>query len=75
MFLVDWASLAQQWIKMKETTTVMPPGQPVGQQVRPTTCEPTLLRPSQPIDPQGSNVKPPNKAIGDHNNAGLVTGW
>lgn len=74
VFLVDWASLAQQWIKMKETTSTMPPGPPVGQQVRPTPREPTLLRPSQPLDPQGSSVKPPNKALGDHNTAGLVTG-
>lgn len=71
---MDWASLAQQWIKMKEATPAMSPGQPVGQQIRPTTCEPTLLRTNQPIDHQVSNVKPPNKALGDHNNTGLVTG-
>lgn len=55
---------------MKETTPTIPPGQ----QVRSTTCEPNLLRPNQPQNPQNSNVKPPNKTLGDHNAASLVTG-
>lgn len=62
--LVDWASLAQQWIKMKETTPVMPPGQ----QIRPPTCEPNLLGPNQNLGSQNtSNVSTSNKTISDHN--------
>lgn len=69
---MDWASLAQQWIKMKETTSTMPPGQ----QGKSTTCEPNLLRPSQPIIDQQipSNVTASNKALNDHNVAGPITG-
>jgi len=62
---VDWASLAQQWIKMKETTP--------GQQVRPSTvtCEPSNLlavSTGQSVDPKSmSNITVPNKTHNDHN--------
>lgn len=70
--LVDWASLAQQWIQMKETT----PGVTPGQQGRPTTCEPNLLGPSQTTDSQNTlNVTTPNKAPGDHSVTGPIIGW
>jgi hypothetical protein len=52
--LVDWASLAQQWIKMKET----PPPMLHGQQDRILTSEHTL--PSQHVEPQN----PSNAAAG-----------
>jgi len=61
---VDWANLAQQWIKMKETTPAMPPGQ-LG---RLTTCEPSVHGPNHSIDAQNlSNVTGPNITHGDHN--------
>uniref|UniRef100_A0A2S2NHY1 Arginine/serine-rich protein PNISR n=1 Tax=Schizaphis graminum TaxID=13262 RepID=A0A2S2NHY1_SCHGA len=53
---VDWASLAQQWIKMKET----PPPMPHGQQDRIPTSEHTL--PSQHVEPQN----PSNAAAGSN---------
>lgn len=68
--LVDWASLAQQWIKMKET----PPSMPPGQQVRIPTSEHTL--PGQHVEPQNpSNVAAiaTNKTFSDHNIASPVT--
>ncbi|CAI6356006.1 unnamed protein product [Macrosiphum euphorbiae] len=67
---VDWASLAQQWIKMKET----PPSMPPGQQVRIPTSEHTL--PGQHVEPQNpSNVAAiaTNKTFSDHNIASPVT--
>ncbi|XP_022179004.1 arginine/serine-rich protein PNISR-like isoform X2 [Myzus persicae] len=68
---VDWASLAQQWIKMKETPPTMPPGQ----QVRIPTSEHTL--PSLHVLPQNpSNVAAAaatNKTFSDHNIASPVT--
>jgi hypothetical protein len=68
---VDWASLAQQWIKMKETTSTIPQGQ----QNRPTTCEPNVIRPNQPVDPQNPiNVTPPNKALDNRPIPGPVIG-
>lgn len=69
---VDWASLAQQWIKMKETTT--------GHQVRPSTasCESSnLLAASsgQSVDYKNlSNATVPNKTIGRHNITGPIAG-
>lgn len=68
--LVDWASLAQQWIKMKE----IPPPMPPGQQVRIPTSEHTL--PGQHVDPQNpSNIAAiaTNKTFSDHNIASSVT--
>lgn len=69
---MDWASLAQQWIKMKETTSTMPPGQQGGS----TTSEANLLRPSHPIIDQQipSNVTASNKTFTDHNVANPITG-
>lgn len=68
--LVDWASLAQQWIKMKE----IPPPMPPGQQVRIPTSEHTL--PGQHVEPQNpSNIAAvaTNKTFSDHNIASSVT--
>lgn len=69
--IVDWASLAQQWIKMKETT----PAMPSGQQGRPKP-EPTLLGPSQlKIDTQTPpNMITPIKAFSDHTVASPIAG-
>lgn len=67
---MDWASLAQQWIKMKET----PPTIPLGQQVRILNSEHTL--PVQHIEPQNpSNIAATatNKTFSDHNIASPVT--
>lgn len=62
--LVDWANLAQQWIKMKETTPTIPSGQ----QGRSTTFEPNLLASNQSIDAQNTtNVVPLKNKLGDHN--------
>lgn len=66
---MDWASLAQQWIKMKETTSGTPPAQ----QVKPSTvtCESSnLLAASsdQCVDPKNfSNATAANKALNDIN--------
>lgn len=68
---MDWASLAQQWIKMKETTPVIPPGQ----QVRPTSYEPNALGCNQSVNPQNpTNIMTPNKTLGDRNISGPVLG-
>jgi len=69
---VDWASLAQQWIKMKEATP--------GHQVRPSTvsCESSnLLAASsgQSVDLKNlSNATVPNKTLGRHSNTGPIAG-
>lgn len=60
--LVDWASLAQQWIKMKETPPTMPPGQ----QVRIPTSEPQ--NPSNIAAAAATN-----KTFSDHNITSPVT--
>jgi len=67
--LVDWASLAQQWIKMKETPPAMPPGQ----QVRIPTSEHTV--PGQHVEPQNPSnpVAATNKTLRNHNIANSVT--
>lgn len=59
--LVDWASLAQQWIKMKETPPTMPPGQ----QVRIPT--------SEPQNPSNIAAAATNKTFSDHNITSPVT--
>ncbi|KAL5238102.1 hypothetical protein ACI65C_005512 [Semiaphis heraclei] len=66
---VDWASLAQQWIKMKETPPAMLPGQ----QVRIQTSEHTL--PGQHVEPQNPSniVAATNTTFNDHNIASPVT--
>lgn len=60
-FLVDWASLAQQWIKMKETSPVISPGTPGI----------SFLKLGQHVDivPQNpSNLAPvTNEMLSDHN--------
>lgn len=69
--LVDWASLAQQWIKMKETSPAMPPGQ----QVRNPISERNLPRPNLHVEPlnPSNTVAATNKTLGDHNTASSVT--
>lgn len=69
--LVDWASLAQQWIKMKETAPVMPHGS----QGR-TTNESKLIGAYQPIiDPQNSShLSTQNKTLGNHSVPSSITG-
>jgi len=66
---VDWASLAQQWIKMKETPPPMPPGQ----QDRISNSEHAL--PGQRIKPQNpSNMTAgTNTTLYDHIIASPVT--
>jgi len=58
---VDWASLAQQWIKMKETSSTMSPG-------KVWIPEQSLLKLNQNIEPQNPSnaaaVK--NKMLVDH---------
>ncbi|CAI6367635.1 unnamed protein product [Macrosiphum euphorbiae] len=71
---VDWASLAQQWIKMKETSpAILSPGQ----QVKMPLSEQSLHKVGQHIDvvPQNpSNVAAvTNKMFSDHNIASPVT--
>jgi len=65
--LVDWASLAQQWIKMKETSPIISPGQ----QVKIPLSEHSLLKLGQHVDvvPQNSSnvAAVSNKMLGDHN--------
>lgn len=69
---MDWASLAQQWIKMKETTPVMPHGS----QGRTTTNESNLIGPCQSIiDTQNpSHLSAQNKTHGDHSVNSSITG-
>lgn len=69
---MDWASLAQQWIKMKETAPVMPPGL----QGRTTTNESKLIGAYQPIiDPQNpSHLSTQNKTLGEHSVPSSITG-
>lgn len=50
---MDWASLAQQWIKMKETTPVVQPGQ----QIKPAACESNIPASSKTLG--GHNVSGP----------------
>uniref|UniRef100_A0A2H8TJN6 Arginine/serine-rich protein PNISR n=1 Tax=Melanaphis sacchari TaxID=742174 RepID=A0A2H8TJN6_9HEMI len=68
---VDWASLAQQWIKMKETSPAISPGQ----QVKIPTSEHNLVKLGQYVEPRNpSNVAPvTNKMLGDHNIVSPVT--
>lgn len=71
---MDWASLAQQWIKMKETSpAILSPGQ----QVKMPLSEQSLHKVGQHIDvvPQNpSNVAAvTNKMFSDHNIASPVT--
>jgi len=68
--LVDWASLAQQWIKMKE----IPPPLPPGQQVRILNSEHTM--PGQLVEHQNpSNIAAvaTNNTFSGHNIASPVT--
>lgn len=69
---MDWASLAQQWIKMKETSSAISPGQ----QVKIPFSEQSLHK-LEHIDvvPQNlSNVAAvTNKMFSDHNIASPVT--
>lgn len=68
---MDWASLAQQWIKMKETSSAMSPGQ----QVKILPSEHNLVKFGQHVEllnpPQVAPVT--NKIIGDHNIVNPVT--
>jgi len=70
---VDWANLAQQWIKMKETSPAISPGQ----QVNSPLSEHSLHKLGQHVDlaPQNlSNVAAvTNKIFSDHNIASPVT--
>ncbi|XP_050436037.1 arginine/serine-rich protein PNISR-like isoform X2 [Adelges cooleyi] len=61
---VDWASLAQQWIKMKETSHTLQPGQ----HVRPIVCETNTEAPRPPTDIQNTlNASGPSKTISNRN--------
>lgn len=67
---MDWASLAQQWIKMKETSPAISPVQ----QVKIPLSQQSLHKLGQHTDvvPQNlSNVA--NKMFSDHNIASPVT--
>lgn len=69
---MDWASLAQQWIKMKETSPAMSPGQ----QVKiPPPSEHNLVKFGQHVELQNPSQVVPvaNKTLGDHNIASPVT--
>ncbi|XP_060837651.1 arginine/serine-rich protein PNISR-like isoform X2 [Rhopalosiphum padi] len=61
---VDWANLAQQWIKMKETSPAMAPGQ----QVKMPPFEHNLVKLGQHIEPQNpSNIASvTNKMLGNN---------
>ncbi|XP_060881461.1 arginine/serine-rich protein PNISR-like [Metopolophium dirhodum] len=70
---VDWASLAQQWIKMKETSPAISPGQ----QVKIPLSEQSLHKVGQHIDVVSQNLSNvaavTNKMFSDHNIASPVT--
>ncbi|XP_027848977.2 arginine/serine-rich protein PNISR-like isoform X2 [Aphis gossypii] len=68
---VDWASLAQQWIKMKETSPAMSPGQ----QVKIPPSEHNLVKFGQHVELQNPSQVAPvtNKMLGDQNIVNPVT--
>ena len=78
--LVDWASLAQQWIKMKETPPPMPSGQVripsssehtlPGHQIEPQNPSNASAAPAAPAAPAAATIK----TFSDHNIASPVTG-
>ncbi|VVC26022.1 Hypothetical protein CINCED_3A017699 [Cinara cedri] len=69
---VDWASLAQQWIKMKETTPVIP----LASHGRTATNETNLIGTCQlTIDSQNSShLSAQNKTLADHSVASSISG-